>query len=131
MNFKSVRNSMAVTSQLHSKALHAAILFFHAGAIMCANKWRGSLFRSTGSGNFHGPDLVLLHGKIWTGEPASPQGIKSAPARFAEAVAIANGRILAGGKQREIETYIGGNTRVIDLKGRLAPTVPPADLNTN
>ncbi len=121
MNFKSVRNSMAVTSQLHSKALHAAILFFIAGAIMLLPTNGGGVSSvQPGRGNFHGPDLVLLHGKIWTGEPASPQGIKSAPARFAEAVAIANGRILAVGNSAEIETYIGGNTRVIDLKGRLA-----------
>ena len=70
-----------------------------------------------GRGNLHGADLVLLHGKIWTGEPA---GAENAPAKFAPAVAIASGRILAVGSDAEIQSYAGGNTRVIDLKGRLA-----------
>ena len=68
-------------------------------------------------GNLRGADLVLLHGKIWTGEPA---GAKEGAARFAEAVAIANGRILAVGSNAEIHAYTGQNTRVVDLKGRLA-----------
>jgi hypothetical protein len=61
--------------------------------------------------------LILRHGKIWTGEPASA---KNAAANFAEAVAIANGRILAVGSDAEIGTYIGANSKVVDLKGRLA-----------
>jgi predicted amidohydrolase YtcJ len=64
-----------------------------------------------------GADLVLLHGKIWTGEPA---GTRNVAAKFAEAVAIANGRILAVGSNPEIQSYIGGNSKVVDLKGRLA-----------
>ena len=67
-----------------------------------------------------GADLVLLHGKIWTGEPASPPGSKPVPAKFAQAVAIANGRILAVGSDAEIQAYAGRNTKVVDLKGRLA-----------
>ena len=51
-----------------------------------------------------GAELVLLHGKIWTGEPASPPGAKAVPAKFAEAVAIANGRILAVGSDAEIQS---------------------------
>ena len=70
--------------------------------------------------NSVGADLVLLHGKIWTGEPASPPGAKPVPAKFAEAVAIANGRFLAVGTSSQIQSYIGRNTKVIDLKGRLA-----------
>ena len=66
-----------------------------------------------------GADLVLLHGKIWTGEPALATDT-TLPRRFAEAVAIANGRILAVGSDAEIQTYVGPNTKVIDLKGRLA-----------
>jgi len=66
-----------------------------------------------------GADLVLLHGKIWTGEPAGPHSVA---AKFAEAVAIANGRILAVGSNAEIQPYAGRNTKVVDLKGRL--TVP-------
>ena len=71
-------------------------------------------------GTVPGVDLILLHGKIWTGEPASLPGAKPAPAEFAQAGAIANGRILAVGSDAEIQTYAGRNTKVIDLKGRLA-----------
>jgi hypothetical protein len=67
-----------------------------------------------------GADMVLWHGKIWTGEPASLPGSKPAPARFAQAVAIANGRIQAVGSDTEIQAYAGGDTKVVDLKGRLA-----------
>jgi hypothetical protein len=67
-----------------------------------------------------GADLVLLHGKIWTGDPASPPGAKPAPAKFAEGVAIVNGRILAVGSDAQMQGYIGSNTKLVDLKGRLA-----------
>ncbi len=67
-----------------------------------------------------GADLVLLHGKIWTGEPASAPGTKPAPASIAQALAISNGRFLAVGSDAEIQGLVGANTRVIDLKGRLA-----------
>jgi hypothetical protein len=63
--------------------------------------------------------LILLHGKIWTGEPASPPGAKSVPAKFAQAVAVANGRILAVGTDAEIQAYAGPNTKGVDLQGRL------------
>ena len=58
--------------------------------------------------------MILLHGKIWTGESAT------GTTKTAEAVAIANGRILAVGSDEEIRAYQGPNTTVIDLKGRLA-----------
>ncbi len=64
----------------------------------------------------HGADVILLHGKVWTGEPAPGSSAK----RIVEAVAIANGRILAVGSDEEIRAYQGPNTTVIDLKGRLA-----------
>jgi hypothetical protein len=78
-----------------------------------------------------GADLILLHGKVWTGGPVEapvPEGAagetqalhRFATTRIAEAVAIANGRILAVGSDEEIRTYQGPNTAVIDLKGRLA-----------
>jgi hypothetical protein len=63
-----------------------------------------------------GVDLILLHGKVWTGESAPG----SSATRIVEAVAIANGRILAVGSDEEIAAYKGPNTAVIDLKGRLA-----------
>jgi len=78
----------------------------------------------------HGADLILLHGKIWTGKPVAPpmpQGVAggtpalhlSAATRIVEAVAIANGRILAVGSDEEILTCKGLNTEVVDLRGRL------------
>jgi predicted amidohydrolase YtcJ len=74
-----------------------------------------------------GVDLVLLHGKIWTGEPAersgrpvAPSGTKATPAQFAQAVAIMDGRIVAVGTDQEIQSYIAANTQVVDLGGRLA-----------
>ncbi len=83
-----------------------------------------------------GADLVLLHGKIWTGEPAERSGRPVAPPRletsprrsqtgatatkFAQAVAIFNGRIIAVGTDDEVKPYIATNTEVIDLGGRLA-----------
>ena len=67
----------------------------------------------------HGADLILLHGKIWTGEPVTTRGETPAPARMVEAVAIANGRILAVGSDEEIRTCKGLNTEVVDLRGRL------------
>jgi hypothetical protein len=79
----------------------------------------------------HGADLILWHGKIWTGEPVEApksQGVAGetpalhppAATRIVEAVAVANGRILAVGSDEEIQAYQGPNTAVIDLKGRLA-----------
>ncbi len=67
-----------------------------------------------------GADLILLHGKIWTGEPYAPPGTKPLPAKMADAVAILDGRFLAVGGDREIEAYIGPNTKVVDLQGRFA-----------
>ncbi len=69
-----------------------------------------------GEGNPAGADVVLLHGKIWTGEPARPH----TTTKFAEAVAIAKGRFVAVGSDVEVRRYVGVKTRVVDLKGRLA-----------
>jgi predicted amidohydrolase YtcJ len=54
-------------------------------------------------------DLVLIDGKIWTGNPQQPD---------AEAVAIAGTRILAVGGSDSILKLAGAKARVIDLKGR-------------
>ena len=80
-----------------------------------------------GSELAHGADLILLHGKIWTGEPVATKGETPAPVRIVEAVAIANGRILAVGSDEEIRTCKGLNTEVVDLRGRLVvPGLPIA-----
>jgi len=73
----------------------------------------------TSGGTTRGADLILLHGKIWTGEPAATA---NAGTKFAQAVAIANGRILAVGSDAEIQGYAGKNTKIVDLQGKL--TVP-------
>ena len=75
---------------------------------------------SGGAQLVRGADLVLLHGRIWTGEPCAKPGKKPSSAQFAEAVAIANGRVLAVGSDREMEAYVGPNSQVLDLRGRFA-----------
>jgi predicted amidohydrolase YtcJ len=67
-----------------------------------------------------GADLVLLHGRLWTGEPYTKPGEKAPPAKFTEALAVSSGRILAVGSDTDIQAYVGRNTRVIDLAGRFA-----------
>ncbi len=54
-------------------------------------------------------DLVVLGGKVWTGNPIQPE---------AQALAVAGGRILAVGKSVEIRRLAGSRTRVLDVKGR-------------
>ncbi len=55
-------------------------------------------------------DLAVTHGKIFTANGAAP---------WAEAVAVKGGRIVAVGTDREIERFIGGGTKVIDVGGKL------------
>jgi predicted amidohydrolase YtcJ len=68
----------------------------------------------------HAADLVLRHGRLWTGEPYAGPGEKTGPARWAEALAAANGRILAVGSDRDMEAYLGPDSQVVDLRGRFA-----------
>jgi predicted amidohydrolase YtcJ len=56
-------------------------------------------------------DVVLLNGKILTVD---------AKDTIAQAIAIANGTIVAVGTTDEIRMRVGPNTRVIDLRGRTA-----------
>ncbi|HXG66930.1 MAG TPA: amidohydrolase [Blastocatellia bacterium] len=56
-------------------------------------------------------DLVLVNGRIWTGDKAKP---------WAEAVASRGERIIAVGANDEVRKLVNSATRVIDLKGRLA-----------
>ncbi len=71
-------------------------------------------------GSIRGADLVLLHGKIWTGDPATKPGLQASFGPEIEAVAIAGGRFLAGGTSDEVRAYVGESTQVIDLEGRRA-----------
>jgi predicted amidohydrolase YtcJ len=54
-------------------------------------------------------ELIAIHGKIWTENPAQPE---------AEAIAVSGHRILAVGSTKEIERFAGPETKVIDLKGQ-------------
>lgn len=62
----------------------------------------------------HQADLILLDGKIWTGE-REPSG----QSRFAQALAVAGGRFIAVGSNAEVLALQGKHTRVIRLGGRL------------
>src|SRR5277367_600720 len=55
------------------------------------------------------PDLILHHGKFTTLDRSNP---------VASAVAIADGKFSAVGRDEEVMPLAGANTRVIDLKGR-------------
>ncbi|BBK41954.1 amidohydrolase [Allostella vacuolata] len=55
-------------------------------------------------------DLVLRNGRIWCGLESG----------FVESVAVWRGRVLATGRESEIEALVGPATRRLDLAGRLA-----------
>jgi predicted amidohydrolase YtcJ len=55
-------------------------------------------------------DFVLLNGKIHTFSSAHPR---------AEALAAADGKILAVGSSREIQRYVDRDTQVLDVNGKL------------
>jgi len=55
-------------------------------------------------------DLILHHAKIHTVDPKQP---------WAEAVAIAQGRIMAVGSHDDVLGLAGPNTRQMDLGGRV------------
>ncbi len=69
------------------------------------------LIAGCGSSNEEVADLVLLNGKILTVDKANTE---------VEALAIKGVNILAIGERSEIEKYIGKETEVIDLDGKLA-----------
>lgn len=56
-------------------------------------------------------DLVLTGGVIYTGDAAHPR---------VAAVAVRGERIVAAGTSKEIQSWVGPNTRVVDLRGRFA-----------
>ncbi|HEX2608736.1 MAG TPA: amidohydrolase [Flavisolibacter sp.] len=55
------------------------------------------------------PDLIVLHGKIFTSDKKMP---------YVEALAIRDGRILAVGTSDRMEKLVGPGTRTIDLQGK-------------
>ena len=56
-------------------------------------------------------DLLLAGGRVYTADQAG--------SRWAEAVAVRNGRILAAGKEADLRELRGPQTEVVDLRGRL------------
>lgn len=54
-------------------------------------------------------DMVINNGTIYTMDDFSP---------LAEAVAVRDGKIIAVGSQHSVQSYIGNNTKVLDLKGK-------------
>ncbi len=56
-------------------------------------------------------DLILWHGKVWTGEPGRP---------MAEAIAISGPKVAAVGTNQEVLSLAGADTKLVDLQGRLA-----------
>ena len=56
-------------------------------------------------------DTVLTNGVIYTGDSKKPR---------VEAVAIRGERIVAVGTSKDIQKWVGANTRVVDLKGKFA-----------
>lgn len=103
---------MKIHISLRLAVLMAGILMVSTMGSAGNGAQKGTLMR--------GADLVLLNGKIWTGEPAAGPGAKATSAKFARAVAILDGRIVAVGTNDEIKPYVASNTQVVDLGGRLA-----------
>lgn len=56
-------------------------------------------------------DVVLINGRLWTGNRSQP---------WADALASRGERIIAVGSNNDIKKLAGADTRVIDLHGRLA-----------
>ncbi|MYK88622.1 MAG: amidohydrolase, partial [Acidobacteria bacterium] len=85
---------------LSVRALHAPVL----GAML------GFLLAGCGGGEAGVADLVVLNGRLVTlGSPAE-----------AEALAAAGGRIVFVGSSDDAGAWIGPDTEVLDLEGRLA-----------
>ncbi len=63
------------------------------------------------AGMAHGrpAETAFVNGKVWTGDPARPE---------VQAVAVANGRIVAVGTDAEVRAAAGAAAKVVDLGGR-------------
>ena len=71
------------------------------------------------------PDTILHNGKIATMDDKS---ISSSPGTVVQALAIRDGKILAGGANRQILALKGPKTEIIDLRGK---TVTPGIIDTH
>lgn len=66
-----------------------------------------------GGGRGMSAEVVYRNGRIWTGVPTLPE---------VEALAVGQGRILALGRDAEVQPWIGAGTQVVDLDGaRVVP----------
>src|SRR5262245_3465672 len=54
-------------------------------------------------------DLILIHGKIWTGNKGQPE---------AEGLAVRGERLVAVGKVSQVQRLSGPKTRSVDLQGK-------------
>jgi hypothetical protein len=69
-----------------------------------------ALLLAAGTASAQAPDLVVLHGTVWTGVPGAPD---------AQALAVRGGRIVAVGRDAEVQRLAGPRTRVVDARGRM------------
>jgi hypothetical protein len=74
-------------------------LVLYAIAVFCATSAHAQIYAS----------LVLVHGRVWTENPAQPE---------TEAVAIVGNHILLAGTSTEVLRLAGPSTRVVELHGR-------------
>jgi len=85
--------------------------FMKMGAAGALYAWAGSSLLARAQANAEGPSMILKNGRFTTLDAAKPN---------ATAVAIADGRFLAVGDEREIMKLAKPKTQVIDLGGRRA-----------
>src|SRR5271169_4240018 len=70
----------------------------------------GAVLRAEAQSGATVADVIVVHGKLYTVNPAQP---------WAEAVAIKDGKIVAVGNNEDVLKLRGTGTRVIDVKGNL------------
>lgn len=87
-------------------ALPSALLFCAGAAFAAPPATQTSADRDSGAA----ADLVLLHGRIHTQDPAR---------RIAQAVAVRGNTIVAVGDDADADALIGQHTQVVDLQGRV------------
>jgi predicted amidohydrolase YtcJ len=102
------------------------VVLLLSGTFMPSNKFRGrekpqpaQRGLSPGAAPIQGADLILLGGKIWTGERIAGRGSNGTTSVFAQAVAISAGRFVEVGSDQQVLRHAGRTTQIIRLGGRL------------
>ncbi|MDD1527108.1 amidohydrolase [Bradyrhizobium sp. WBOS7] len=91
-----------------------------AAAIVATSMWIAGIANvAAQQPELHAPDLVLINGKVLTLDDQSTT---------TEAVAVADGKILANGTSAAMKALAGTRTRVLDLAGK---TVIPGLIDTH